>query len=126
MKVHLAAETEQYLSDFEEDDFELSLESEALYYGAIAMFVTSLGKCTYAVLSNYAMRLDIDPDAISTQLNWEFGFDPTVISKIDMKITWPELPASRKKAATRVAHMCTIHNTIKSCVEVNVSVNADD
>ena len=123
MKVHLAGETEQYLSDFEEDGFELSLESEALYYGAIAMFVTSLGKCTYAVLNSYAMRLDIEPDNITTQLNWEFEFDPTVISKIDMKITWPELPDNRKKAVARAAHKCTIHTTIKECVEINVSVN---
>lgn len=123
MKVHLLASTEQHLSEFEEDSFELSLESEALYYGAIAMFVTSLGKCTYAVLESYALRLDIEPDNIKTQLNWEFASNPTVISKIDMKITWPELPESRKKAVARAAHKCTIHTTIKQCVEINVSVN---
>lgn len=123
MKVHLAAETEQHLSKFEEDGFDLSLESEALYYGAIAMFVTSLGKCTYAVLNSYAMRLDIISDNIETQLNWDFGFDPTVISKIEMKINWPELPESRKKAVARAAHKCTIHTTIKDCVEITVSVN---
>ena len=123
MKVHLAAETEQYISEFEEDGFELTLENEALYYGAIAMFVTSLGKCTYAVLNSYAMRLDITPDNITTQLNWDFDYDPTVISKIDMKITWPELPDSRKKAVARAAHKCTIHTTIKNCVDITVSVN---
>ena len=123
MKVHLAGETEQYLSEFEEDGFDLTLENEALYYGAIAMFVTSLGKCTYAVLNSYAMRLDVIPDNIETQLNWDFEFDPTVISKIDMKINWPELPDSRKKAVARAAHKCTIHTTIKDCVEITVSVN---
>lgn len=123
MKIHLAAETEQYLSEFEEDGFDLTLESEALYYGAIAMFVTSLGKCTYAVLNSYAMRLNVVPDNIETQLNWAFEFDPTVISKIEMKISWPELPESRKKAVARAAHKCTIHATIKSCVEITVSVN---
>jgi len=123
MKVHLTTMTEQHLSEFDEDSFELSLASEALYYGAIAMFVTSLGKCTYAVLESYALRLDIEPDNIKTQLNWDFGSNPTVISQIDMKITWPELPESRKKAVARAAHKCTIHTTIKNCVEINVSVN---
>jgi len=123
MKVHLSASTEQHLSEFEKDSFKLSLESEALYYSAIAMFVTSLGKCTYAVLESYALRLDIEPDNIKTQLNWEFASNPTVISQIDMKITWPELPESRKKAVARAAHKCTIHTTIKQCVEINVSVN---
>jgi len=123
MKVHLSASTEQYLSEFEQDTFELSLASEALYYGAIAMFVTSLGKCTYAVLESYALRLDIEPDNIQTQLNWDFGSNPTVIRKIDMKITWPELPESRKKAVARAAHKCTIHTTIKQCVDITVSVN---
>ena len=123
MKVHLHHSTEQHLSEFEQDSFELSFASEALYYSAIAMFVTSLGKCTYAVLESYALRLDIEPDHITTQLNWNFGSNPSVISQINMKITWPELPESRKKAVARAAHKCTIHTTIKHCVDITVSVN---
>jgi uncharacterized OsmC-like protein len=124
MKTHLFAETELHLSDFEGDELIFTQESEALYYGAIAMFVTSLGRCTYAVLSNYAMRLDLDPDNITIKLNWDFAYEPTVISEIDMQITWPELPDSRRKAVERAAHLCTVHNTIKECVEITTRVNA--
>lgn len=123
MKVHLFAEKEVHLSDLEGDGIEVTLEKDAFYYGAIAMFVTSLGKCTYAVLSNYAMRLDLDPNEIKIQLIWDYQYDPTVISKIDMEINWPSLPETRKQAVERTSHKCTVHNTIRSCVDVSVLVN---
>ncbi len=122
MKVHLKEQTEIHLSDLGGDGFEQTLEREGLYYGAIAMFVTSLGRCTFAVLDNYALRLDMESSDITMQLNWEFNHEPTTISQIDMKIKWPALPENRLKAVQRASHKCTIHNTIKNCVDISVTV----
>lgn len=122
MKVHLAEQTELHLSDMGEDAFEQTLEKEGLYYGAIAMWVTSLGRCTFAVLDNYALRLELESDEITMQLNWEFSHDPTTIKTINLQIKWPNLPENRMKAVQRASHKCTIHNTIKDCVDITVTV----
>ncbi|MCK5727549.1 MAG: OsmC family protein [Thiotrichaceae bacterium] len=122
MNVHLVNQTEVLLSNMHEDGFEQSQENEALYYGAIAMWVTSLGRCTFAVLDHYALRLELEPDDITVTLQWEFDHDPTTIKQIDMHIQWPELPENRLKAVQRASHKCTIHNTIKDCVKIVVTV----
>lgn len=122
MKVHLADQTEVHLANLGDDGFEQTLEKEGLYYGAIAMWVTSLGRCTFAVLDNYALRLELESDQITMQLNWEFSHDPTTIKTIDLQINWPDLPENRLKAVQRASHKCTIHNTIKDCVDISVTV----
>ena len=122
MNVYLAGETEVQLSQMGSDDFNVTKKNEALYYGAIAMWVTSLGRCTYAVLDHYALRLDLDPDVITEKLTWDFSFDPTTIEKIQLTITWPGLPENRRKAVERASHQCTIHTTIKECVDITVKV----
>ena len=122
MKVHLVDQTEVHLSDLLEEGFHQTQEKEGLYYGAIAMWVTSLGRCTFAVLDNYALRLELDPDDITMTLKWEFNHDPTAIKSIDLKIMWPELPDNRLKPVQRASHKCTIHTTIKECVDIIVTV----
>lgn len=122
MNIEMTGETEQHLSQFMEDGLNITLANEALYYGAITMFVTSLGRCTFAVLESYAGRLGIDADSITMTLTWDFTYEPTRISAIEMNINWPELPEKRLKSVERAAHLCTIHNTIHDCVSITTHV----
>ncbi|HEC04931.1 MAG TPA: hypothetical protein ENI84_01875 [Thiothrix sp.] len=122
MNVHLAGQTEVLLSDLMADGFHQTQEKEGYYYGAIAMWVTSLGRCTFAVLDNYALRLELEPNDITMRLKWDFNHEPTTIKNIDLKIYWPQLPDNRIKAVQRASHKCTIHTTIKDCVEITVTV----
>lgn len=122
MKIHLMNDKQIEVSEFHEDSFDISLDNEALYFGAMPMFVASLARCTFAVLENYAMRLDVESDLITMRLNWDYASQPTRISEIEMRIYWAELPASRLKAVQRAAHLCTIHNTISHCVQVETRV----
>ena len=125
MKIHLIEQTKIQMSDFEEDELEISLETEAHYFGAMPMFVASLGRCTFAVLESYSMRLDLPAHDVSMQLSWGYGSKPTRISDIEMLISWPELPDKRVKAVERAAHLCTIHNTINQCVDIVTKVNSE-
>ncbi len=124
MQIHLIEEAKIQMSDFEEDEIEISVETDAHYFGAMPMFVASLGRCTFAVLESYSMRLDLPVHDISMELSWKYGSKPTRISDIEMDIRWPELPDKRIKAVERAAHLCTIHNTINQCVEIVTKVNA--
>ena len=122
MKFHMQAPQEVHLSKLLDDDFDVSSEKPPYRFTAISMWVASLGRCTFAVLDHYAMRMDLDPNEIIMQMRWEFGSEPTTISKIDLDIYWPELPEKRIQSVQRASHKCTIHTTIKECVEINVAV----
>ncbi|HIO92032.1 MAG TPA: OsmC family peroxiredoxin [Leucothrix mucor] len=122
MIVQVQGQTELRLSRFDLDDFEIVLENKMQKLSALAMFVTSLGRCTFAVLDHYALRMDVEIENIVTKLTWSFSTEPTRFKVIDMDIYWPELPEKRLKSVERAAHKCTIHTTIHDCVEINIRV----
>ncbi len=123
MKIHLPKAHALELSAFDAEGFDISGANPALEFTALAMFVASLARCTFSVLAVYGERFDADPDTITMALSWEFDGPPSRFSKIEMNIHWPSLPEKRLKAGQRVAHHCTIHNTIHDCVEVETRVS---
>lgn len=122
MKVHVIDKTDIRLSEFHQDGLEVSTEHKGLRFSAIAMFVASLGRCTFAVLDHYAMRMEVSEENIVTRLNWEYSDDPTVISRINMSIYWPEIPDKRVNSVQKASHKCTIHRTVKECIAIDVKV----
>ena len=122
MNIHVIGQTELRLSRFDEEGFEVILENNMHRLSALAMFVTALGRCTFAVLDHYALRLDVDVEKIVTHLRWDYHSDPTRFKKINMDIYWPELPEKRVASVERASHKCAISNTIKDCVEIEVNV----
>ena len=124
MHIKVLQQEKIMLSDLDSDEIDVKLDHEALYFGAISMFVASLGRCTFAVLRSYAVRLDLDTDAITMTLSWDYLNEPTRINNINMQINWPELPEKRIKSVQRATHMCTIHNTIHECVNIQTEVTS--
>ena len=122
MIIQVLGKTELRLSRFDEEGFDVQLENKMPRLSALAMFVTALGRCTFAVLDHYALRMDVPIENIVTHLEWDYHSDPTRFKTINMKIYWPELPEKRVASVERASHKCAISNTIKDCVEVNVSV----
>ena len=122
MKITVTAQHELVLSAFDEDGIEIILENKMQKLSALAMFVASLGRCTFAVLDHYALRMDVPIENIVTKLEWDFLSEPTRFKTINMEIYWPELPEKRVASVERASHKCAISNTIRDCVEINVSV----
>lgn len=123
MIVQVIGQTEIRLSRFDlVDDFEIVLENKMTRLNALAMFVASLGRCTFAVLDHYALRMDVEIENIVTKMTWTFSSDPTAFKVINMDIYWPELPEKRVKSVQRASHKCTIHTTISDCVTINTRV----
>lgn len=123
MIVQVMGQKEIRLSRFDVvDDLDIVLENKMTRLSALAMFVASLGRCTFAVLDHYALRMDVEIENIVTNMTWTFSTDPTRFKVINMDIYWPELPEKRVKSVQRAAHKCTIHTTIKDCVEINTRV----
>ena len=122
MKITVVGQTEIHLSEFDEDGIEIILENKMQKLSALAMFVASLGRCTFAVIDHYALRMDVPIENIVTHLEWDYHTEPTRFKTIDMKIFWPEVPEKRIASVERASHKCAISNTIRDCVEINVKV----
>jgi len=122
MKITVTAQHELVLSAFDEDGIEIILDNKMQKLSALAMFVASLGRCTFAVLDHYALRMDVPIKNIVTKLEWDFLSEPTRFKTINMDIYWPELPDKRVASVERASHKCAISNTIRDCVEIDVSV----
>ncbi len=121
MKIEVLGQTELRLLDWEEDGMDIDL-GKMPRFSALAMFVASLGRCTFAVIDHYALRMDVSIENIVTKLEWEFDSDPTRFKTIKMDIYWPELPEKRLKSVERASHKCAISNTIRDCVDIQVRV----
>lgn len=123
MKIQVIDQTELRLSQFDKEGFEVILENKMQRLSALAMFVTSLGRCTFAVLDHYALRMDVEIENIVTHLEWDYHTEPTRFKEIRMDIYWPELPEKRVASVERASHKCAISNTIRDCVDIKVNVH---
>ena len=121
MKIELLGQTELILHDWEAEGIETILGNQPRF-SALQMFVASLGRCTFAVIDHYALRMDVEIDNIVTHLEWEFDSEPSRFKTINMKIYWPEVPEKRLASVERSSHKCAISNTIRDCVEINTTV----
>ena len=126
MNIQVIGQTELHLSRFDVEELNVSLgnfgNGKSDRYSAIAMFVTSIARCTFAVLDHYAMRMEVTTENIVTLLTWDFIQDPTRVSQITMKIYWPELLVNRIASVERASDKCTLSTTISDCVDINTSV----
>jgi uncharacterized OsmC-like protein len=121
MKIELLGQQELTLYDWEAEGIDIILGKQPRF-SALAMFVASLGRCTFAVIDHYALRMDVEIENIVTHLSWEFDSEPTRFKTINMKIYWPEVPEKRLASVERASHKCAISNTIRDCVDIQVEV----
>ncbi|MEW6611153.1 MAG: OsmC family protein [Pseudomonadota bacterium] len=122
MKIVLHADTELTLQEGKASGLEVVAENPDVHYGAMQMFATALALCTYSVLVSYAEQIGTDTEALAIRVRWRYAAHPARIDRIDMDITWPELPESRLPAARRAAAHCTLHNTLHQPPEVHTRV----
>lgn len=118
MNIHFLESQKFIASHFDDDGFDVSGEKPIFELTALATFVLSLARCTFAVLWVYGDRKELSPDSIEMTMSWDFNHEPTRFKQIVMDIHWPELPSKKLKAVRKMAEHCTIHSTIDECVEI--------
>jgi uncharacterized OsmC-like protein len=122
MDIHFQDAQRFVVSDFENDEFNVTGDKQIFELNALATFILSLARCTYSVLWVYGGRSDIDPEFIEMTMSWNFHHEPTRFKQIEMDIYWPTLPGKIQKIAQKMAAHCTIHNTIRNSVEVKTTL----
>jgi uncharacterized OsmC-like protein len=90
-------------------------------YSPFHMLASSLAYCTFSVLYSWATHTKQSADDLVIDVRWGFSDDqPRRVSDLWVTYSWPSLPAKKADAAKRVAHMCTIHETLLTTPNISV------
>ena len=90
-------------------------------YSPFHMLASSLAYCTLSVLHSWATHTKQHADDLVIEVRWSFSSDePHRVSELAMTYAWPSLPAKKAEAARRVAHMCTIHETLLTPPRISI------
>jgi uncharacterized OsmC-like protein len=82
-------------------------------YSPFHMLASSLAYCTFSVMYSWASNTKQSADDLVIEVRWKFSdVEPRRVSELHMTYSWPSLPVKKREAAKRVAHMCTIHETL--------------
>lgn len=122
MRVRLAGEAELEVSELDKGGLNVDPGDAGASFGSMQMFICGVVLCTYGVLSRYGERFGTSSADLSVRVRWRHGERPARIAAVEMKVIWPGLPEERLDAATRAAHQCALHNTLRHEVEVDTLV----
>jgi len=94
---------------------ELTIEaaSTAQTYSPFHMLASSLAYRTFSVMYAWATHVGLVTDDLAIEVRWTFADDPHRVGSMDLRFSWPSLPAKRLEAARRVAEMCAVHATLQ-------------
>jgi uncharacterized OsmC-like protein len=82
-------------------------------YSPFHMLGSALAYCAFSVLLSWASHANLSIDGMQVDVTWKFSKEePKRVSDISLAFKWPSLPPARLTAATRVAALCTIHETL--------------
>ena len=89
-------------------------------YSPFQMMGSGLAVCTWSILASWASNANLSADDLTIEVRWTFAENPHRVGTIETKYEWPSLPAARRKAAKRVAEMCTLHQTFHHPPEITI------
>lgn len=95
-------------------------------YSPFHMLASSLAYCTWSVMYAWATNTKQSADDLVIEISWTFSADePLRVSDISMTYEWPSLPEKKRRAARRVAEMCTIHATLQHPPAIDIDQRVD-
>lgn len=112
MKITLLSENSVLVEQGESDDMTIEAESYAQKYSPFHMLGSSLGNCTFAVLSSWAEQAKLDTSGLAVEVQWSVDNKEHRLTDLTVRFRWPALPAERQRAAARAAELCSIHKTL--------------
>ena len=93
----------------------LSVEAESAEttYSPAHMVASGLAVCTLSVLHSWAANASLPTDDLALEVAWRYVEEPHRIGEWNVEIDWPSLPEARRRAAERVAALCTIKKSME-------------
>lgn len=89
----------------------------------VEMFVTSLAACVAHYARRYLRLHHLAEDPLAVSARWTIANNPPRITAVQLDITIPDdVPAERRPALLAVAKRCTLHNTLRAVLDIDISL----
>ena len=102
----------------------IEADSAEMQYSPFHMLASGLAVCIYSVLHSWATTAKLSGDDLAVEVGWTFVEDPHRVGEFDVEVIWPSLPDTRRAAAERAAHLCTVHKTFEHPPRIHTHVRA--
>ncbi len=90
----------------------------------VELFVGSVASCVAYFIGQFCARHNISRDGLSIEAEWAMAENPHRVGRIDVIIHLPHrIPAELKERLLKVAHGCTVHQSITSALAITITLN---
>jgi uncharacterized OsmC-like protein len=89
------------------------------------LFVASLAACQAFYAQRFLRRHAVEGDVTITA-SWSMAERPARVSRVQMHIDAPHLPAGLGPRLMKVVEHCTVHNTLRQPPEIVVELDGND
>ena len=91
----------------------------------VELFIGSLASCVAYFVGRYCKRHQIPHDGFTVETEWTMAEQPHRVGVVSMRINLPvELTAEQRERLLKVAHGCTVHQSITVPPSVQITVVA--
>lgn len=91
----------------------------------VELFVGSLAGCVGYFVARYCARHQIPCEGFTIEAGWSYAEQPHRVGGIDLKLNLPaELNSSQQQTLLKVAHGCTVHQSLVAAPKVAIHVTA--
>lgn len=102
------------------------ITSEDIAISPYHLLAGSLASCIVLLIRPWAERVAIDIAPVIIAVSWEHvGAGDNRVKQMDVDLSWPGLPDSRKPVVQRLAEACPIHATLVSGTAITSSVRTN-
>ncbi|MBH0201922.1 MAG: OsmC family protein [Nitrospira sp.] len=92
--------------------------------GSVELFVGSVASCVAYFVGQFCARHHIAREGLSVDADWAMAEQPHRVGRIDIAIHLPHrIPAELKERLLKVAHGCTVHQSIANALTVSIRLN---
>lgn len=88
------------------------------------LFVGSLASCVAYFVGQFCARHNISRDGLAVYADWDMAEGPHRVGRIEIAIHLPHrVPVGLKERLLKVAHGCTVHQSIAIAPTVEITLN---
>ena len=89
----------------------------------VDLFIGSLTACVAYFIGRYCVRHQIPCEGFTVEADWTMAEQPHRVGRVGLRITLPEtVNPSERERLLRVAHGCTVHQSIMAPPAVDIHV----
>jgi uncharacterized OsmC-like protein len=90
----------------------------------VELFVGSVASCVAYFVGQFCVRHNISREGLSVDADWAMAEQPHRVGRIDLVIHLPHrIPPEQKERLLKVAHGCTVHQSIASALTITITLN---